>query len=270
MVAPQLTGKALRLARLSRPNDGKFLIVPLDHSVADGPIADVESFSDLVDHIVTGGADAIVLHKGRARMIRPEALTGCGLIVHLSASTPHALDANAKVLVGEVDEAVRLGADAVSVHVNLGSDTEAVQLGDLGVVAAACERWGVPLMAMIYPRGPRITDPNLPELVSHAANIAADLGADVVKTVMAAPAERMAEVVASSPLPIVVAGGGGTDSLTGFATRVMKSGCHGMAVGRRVFHSPAPRRTVRELAAVVHDQQYSSESNQHTRLAGVS
>ncbi|WP_374231112.1 2-amino-3,7-dideoxy-D-threo-hept-6-ulosonate synthase [Streptomyces sp. UNOC14_S4] len=248
-----LTGKSLRLARLSRAADDRFLFVPLDHSVSDGPISTVAGLSALVEDIVEGGADGIVVHKGRARTIPPRLLTRCALVVHLSASTARAPDVDAKVLVGEVSEAVRLGADAVSVHVNVGSDTEAAQLADLGAVAAACDRWGMPLMAMVYPRGPRVSAPAAPELLAHAVNIAADLGADLVKTVLASPPERMAEVVASSPLPVVVAGGGGTDvGLADFAAAALGTGCRGLAVGRRVFSSPSPRETVRELATIVH------------------
>jgi 2-amino-4,5-dihydroxy-6-oxo-7-(phosphooxy)heptanoate synthase len=266
----RLTGKALRLARLSQPNDGRYVFVPLDHSVSDGPVRGAAGFVGLVRDIVAGGADSIVVHKGRARMIPVGLLADCGLIVHLSASTAHAADSNAKVLVGGVDEAIRLGADAVSVHVNIGSDTEQNQLADLGLVASACDRWGVPLMAMIYPRGPRIHDPCLPELLSHVVNIAADLGADLVKTVMASPGERMAEVVASSPLPIVVAGGGiPQDSLARFAEIAVAAGCSGLAVGRGVFNSPNPKHVVRSLTAVVHGPELSADSTSRDLLAGV-
>lgn len=265
-----LTGKSLRLARLSRPADGRFLFIPLDHSVSDGPIASVTGFTKLVQDIAAGGADGIVVHKGRARMIPPSLLTQCALVVHLSASTAYSPDANVKVLVGEVEEAVRLGAEAVSVHVNIGSDTEAAQLADLGAVAAACDRWGMPLIAMIYPRGPRVSDPTEPELLAHVVNIAADLGADIVKTVLASPAERMAEVVVSSPLPIIVAGGGGTEkSLFEFATSALAAGCRGLAIGRRVFTSSAPRRAVRELAAIVHGRELVTELRPQPRMAGV-
>ncbi|WP_372516483.1 2-amino-3,7-dideoxy-D-threo-hept-6-ulosonate synthase [Streptomyces noursei] len=246
------TGKSRRLARLSGRGDGRYLFIPLDHSVSDGPIASADLFHELVRDVVAGGADGIVLHKGRARVIDPELLKGCSLLVHLSASTAHGPDADAKVLVGDVEDAIRLGADAVSVHVNIGSDTESAQLADLGAVAAACDRWSMPLLAMIYPRGPRVTDPSDPVLLSHVVNIAADLGVDIVKTVFASPAERMTEVVASSPLPIIVAGGAHTGSLTDFATTALAVGCSGLAIGRRVFSSPAPGATVRELAEIVH------------------
>ncbi|MEV0679589.1 2-amino-3,7-dideoxy-D-threo-hept-6-ulosonate synthase [Actinosynnema sp. NPDC050436] len=245
--------KALRLRRLSRPRDDRYLFVPLDHSVSDGPVVPRDRWHELIRAVVVGGADAVIVHKGRVRTIDPGLLGSCALVVHLSAGTAHAVDANAKVLVGEVEEALRLGADAVSVHVNIGSDTEERQLVDLGVVANACDSWNVPLIAMVYPRGPRIGDPRDPALLAHVVNIAVDLGADLVKTNLALPVERMAEVVASCPIPVLVAGGpasGGNP--VDHARAAMAMGCAGLAVGRRVFTSPAPLALVAELASVIH------------------
>ncbi|SES33816.1 2-amino-3,7-dideoxy-D-threo-hept-6-ulosonate synthase [Actinokineospora terrae] len=249
----QLTGKLLRLARLSRRADDRFLIVPLDHTITDGPIGTAAGFGRLVGDIAAGGADAIVVHKGRARTLPAAVLADCGLIIHLSASTAHGPDSDAKVVVGTVADAVRLGADAVSVHVNIGSATESRQLADAGAVADECERWGVPLLAMMYPRGPRISSQFDPDLLAHVATVAADLGADLVKLPLAAPVEAMADVVAASPLPVVVAGGVLAE-LSGaeLATTALAAGCHGLAVGRRVFTSASPRQTVREIAAVIH------------------
>ncbi|MDH6515155.1 2-amino-4,5-dihydroxy-6-oxo-7-(phosphonooxy)heptanoate synthase [Streptomyces sp. SAI-208] len=252
-------GLAVRLARLSRHRDGRFLFVPMDHSVADGPIVDAARFNGLVGDVVAGGADAIVVHKGRARTVDPRLLRECALVVHLSASTPHALDGDAKVLVGDVEEAVRLGADAVSVHVNIGSDSEAAQLSDLGSVAEACQRWNVPLLAMAYPRGPRVTDPHDPALLAHVVNVAADLGATLVKTSWPRPFERLAEIVESCPIPVLLAGGPAGTALNEFAAAAMAAGAGGLAVGRGVFQHPEPVKAVRELASVIHGLPDSAE-----------
>lgn len=269
MSGTPLTGKILRMARLSRPRDNRYLFVPLDHSMADGPIIDQADFNMLVSDICEGGADALIVHKGRARTIQPDLLGDCALIVHLSASTDHAPDSNAKVLVGDVEEALRLGADAVSMHVNVGSDTEAVQLADLGTVASTCDQWGVPLLAMIYLRGPRVTHPNSPDQLAHMVSIAADLGADLVKTVLASPIARMTEVTAASALPVVVAGGDGHDmNLYDFATTAMAVGCHGLAVGRRVFTDDTPRGVVQQLAAIVHGRYVPPVPELAQELAG--
>ena len=251
-------GKALRLRRLSRAGDGRHLLVPLDHSVSDGPVVANEDWDGLIRSIVLGGADAIVVHKGRARAIDPALLEDCALVVHLSAGTSHAADQHAKVLVGDVEDALRLGADAVSVHVNIGSDTEPAQLADLGLVAGQCQRWNVPLIAMAYARGPRMASSFDPTVLSHVVNIAADLGADLVKTSMALPMDRMADVTASCPIPVLVAGGpAATDDPDGsglveYARSALDAGCAGLAVGRRIFTSPTPLSLMNKLAHVIH------------------
>ncbi|MFH0246263.1 2-amino-3,7-dideoxy-D-threo-hept-6-ulosonate synthase [Streptomyces sp. HK10] len=247
------SGREIRLNRLSRHGDERYLFIPLDHSVSDGPVVNADGFDRLMGSLVAGGADAVIVHKGRARGIAPRHLRECALIVHLSAGTSRAADTNQKVLVASVEEAVQLGADAVSVHVNVGSDTESRQLADLGAVAAECARWEMPLLAMIYPRGPRISDPHEPELLAHVVNIAVDLGADLVKTSAAEPMSAMADVVASCPVPVLVAGGQPSGrSLAQYAQSAVDAGCAGLAVGRRVFTDPEPETLVRELAAIVH------------------
>ncbi|MFI9580561.1 2-amino-3,7-dideoxy-D-threo-hept-6-ulosonate synthase [Streptomyces sp. NPDC052236] len=256
------SGKEFRLRRLSLTGDKKYLFVPLDHSVSDGPVVPAAQWDDLLRALVAGGADGIIVHKGRARSIAPDILGNCALVVHLSASTACAADVNAKVLVGDVEEALRLGADAVSVHVNIGSDTEGQQLADLGTVARSCDMWGVPLIAMIYPRGPRIENPHDPALLAHLVNVAADLGADLVKTSVALPLARMAEVVANSPIPVLAAGGppDGSD-LIEYGRSVMASGCQGLAVGRRIFSARSPASLVSRLSAVVHGSGGDGDGN---------
>src|SRR5262249_22577903 len=153
------------------------------------------------------GVDAVVLHKGCVRYIDHRWFADLALVIHLSASTVRAPDPDAKYLVAGVEEALRLGADAVSVHVNLGSREEPGQSRDPGARADACDGWSVPLLAMVYPRGPGITDPRDPDPVGHAVSLAADLGADLVKTVYPGSVEAMAAVTADAPVPVVVAGG---------------------------------------------------------------
>ncbi|MEV4035244.1 MULTISPECIES: 2-amino-3,7-dideoxy-D-threo-hept-6-ulosonate synthase [Streptomyces] len=269
------TGKLLRLRRLSLAGDDRHLLVPLDHSVSDGPIVPADKWDDLLRALVAGGADGIIVHKGRASALPPDILKSCALVVHLSASTARSADVHAKVLVADVEEALRLGADAVSVHVNIGSDTEAQQLADLGAVARSCDVWGMPLIAMVYPRGPRIEDPRDPALLAHLANVAADLGADMVKTSVALPIDRMAEVVANSPIPVLAAGGppDGSD-LVEYGAAVMATGCGGLAIGRRIFSAPSPAALVSRLSAVVHGggntlSDDMSMTNYSTIVAGV-
>ncbi|MEU6227077.1 2-amino-3,7-dideoxy-D-threo-hept-6-ulosonate synthase [Streptomyces sp. NPDC047042] len=248
--------RRLRFLRLHRRNPRRILVVPLDHPMSDGPIAGGGTgLNRLVGQLATNGADAVVLHKGSVRYVDPAWFTQTSLIIHLSAGTAHAPDPDAKFLVSNVEEALRLGADAVSVHVNVGSREEARQIGDMAVVAEACDRWNMPLMAMMYPRGPRVTDPRDPAIVSHAVAVAAELGADLIKTYCIDSDVEMLRLTSSCPAPIVVAGGprlGSEAELTAFVDTALRRGAAGIAMGRNVFESANPAETTRNLARLVH------------------
>ncbi len=155
-----------------------------------------------------------------------------------------------------MEESLRLGADAVSVHVNLGSLDERQQIADLGAVSDACDQWNVPLMAMVYPRGPRITNPRDPELVAHAATLAADLGADIVKTPFVGTAAEMRDITEACPIPMIVAGGpakGTSEDVLSYVDDALDGGVAGVADGPQ--HLPGrriPGLMAREVADLVH------------------
>lgn len=247
--------RQVRLRRLFHHDDRRLFVVPLDHSVTDGPLG-VDDLDPLVGDLAVHGVDAVVLHKGSLRRLRHQWFADMSLIVHLSASTVHAPDPNAKYLVASVEEALRVGADAVSVHVNVGSDEERRQIADLAAVSEACDRWSVPLLAMMYARGPSITDSQSPTVVAHIASLAADLGADIVKTVYPGSPAGMAEVVRACPVPVVTAGGArlsDTDAVLAVVSDVLCGGAAGVAMGRNIFQADHPGRVAAAVSALVHD-----------------
>ncbi|WP_051162912.1 2-amino-3,7-dideoxy-D-threo-hept-6-ulosonate synthase [Nocardia transvalensis] len=246
-------GVLRRLHRLSRQGDRRHIFVALDHSFSTGPITSATEFDRLLRAVDAANADAVILHRGRAKTTVPAA-SGLGLILHVSGSTSLGLSADEKVAVGCVEDALRLGADALSVHLNVGSATESEQLRQIGALAGACDRWQVPLLIMSYPRGPGIVDEYDPDIVAHAVSVAVDLGADLVKTYFTGSVETMREVVATSPVPVLAAGGRGEVGLTAdqFAQDVSDSGCAGIAMGRQIFQNPAPGEVVRTLVQRIH------------------
>lgn len=244
--------RRLRLRRLFGHDDGRLLVVPLDHSVTDGPVVRDGRLADLVGQIAAGGADAIVLHKGTTRHLKPRSFEHTSLIVHMSASTTLAPDPDSKYLVAGVEEALRLGADAVSVHVNLGARDERGQIADLATVADACDRWRLPLLAMVYPRGPRIVDPLDPAHVAHAVTLAADLGADIVKTVFPRSVAALADIARACPVPILIAGGGPAGDPFVRVADALAGGAAGVAMGRHIFQAPDPGVMTRKIADLIH------------------
>ena len=131
--------------------------MPMDHGVSQGPIDGLIDLGAAVDAVALGGANAVLGHIGLADPPpSPAARPRRRPDPHLSASTAIGPDPNEKVLVNTVTNALRMGADAVSMHVNIGADSEARMLEDLGRVAVQCQHWGMPLLAMMYPRGRKI------------------------------------------------------------------------------------------------------------------
>lgn len=250
-----LLGKAVRLERIFDRNTNKSIIVPMDHGVSVGPIYGVVDLKGSVDKVAEGGANAVLMHKGLPRRTHRGTGRDVGLIIHLSASTSLSPYPNAKTLVGSVEDALRLGADAVSVHINLGDDTERDMLQQLGEVCSKADQWGMPVLAMMYARGPHIKNEYDVEVVKHCARVAEELGADVVKVCYTGSAESFAEVVEGCCIPVLIAGGPKMDSQRDIVEMVYNSiqaGGAGLSVGRNVFQDKNPTKLVRALHGVVH------------------
>jgi predicted phospho-2-dehydro-3-deoxyheptonate aldolase len=247
------TGKNRRLRRIMQ-QDNRTVIVPMDHGVTIGPIQGIINMQEITTKLVKGNADAILVHKGIAKFID----TGhAGLIVMLSGMSNLSPNLNAKVQVCSVQEAIRIGADAVSVHVNVGAQDEDKMLQNLGKVSEECDLFGLPLLAMMYPRGPKIQNEHSPEVVAHAARIGAELGADIIKTNYTGDIETFKTIVESCPVPVVIAGGPkckSTQEVLQTTFDSLKAGAAGLSIGRNVFQCEYPIQIVKALSAIVHEK----------------
>ncbi len=247
-------GKLIRLRRIADPDTGRFVIIPMDHGVTNGPIKGIVNLDETIDKVSEGGATAVVIHKGMVSVGLERNHGKLGLIIHLSASSRIGLDSNAKVLVTSVEEALQYGADAVSVHINIGAETEREMLRDFGLVVEACKKWQVPLLAMMYPRGPEITDPYDVVLVKHVARLGAELGADIVKTNYTGSYDTFLDVVKGCPAPVVIAGGPKVDSdreVLEMVEDAMRAGAAGVSIGRNVFQHDNPTGMTKAIARIV-------------------
>jgi fructose-bisphosphate aldolase / 2-amino-3,7-dideoxy-D-threo-hept-6-ulosonate synthase len=245
------SGKTRRLRRIMQ-QDNRTVIVPMDHGVTIGPIQGIINMQRITDQLVKGNVDAILVHKGIAKNID---VGDAGLIVMLSGMSNLTPNVNGKVQVCSVQEAIRIGADAVSVHVNVGAQDEDKMLQNLGKVSNECDIYGIPLLAMMYPRGPKIQNEHAPEVVAHAARIGAELGADIIKTNYTGTIETFKDVIESCQVPVVIAGGTKCKTLEEILQTTfdsMKAGAAGISIGRNVFQCDAPTQIVKALSAIVH------------------
>ena len=106
-----MRGKDVRLSRIL--DKDKALIIPMDHGITVGPVKGLKwsEMKATIKKVVQGGATAILFHKGIFRLL--EETPNCGMILHLSASTKLSDTPNWKVIVASIEEAVRLGVDAI-------------------------------------------------------------------------------------------------------------------------------------------------------------
>ena len=245
------SGKKRRLRRIFR-SDSRTVIVPMAHGVTIGPVQGIVNMQAIIDKLLLGSVDAVVINRGIAKTVD----TGnAGLIVHLSGITARCPDPNNKVQVCSVADAVRLGADAVSVHINMGAKEEAKMLSTLGNVACECDNYGMPLLAMMYPRGPNIKDPHNVDVVAHAARLGAELGADIIKTNYTGTKQTFKQVVDSCPVPVIIAGGAKIDTTKDLLQMVKDSvdaGGAGLSIGRNVFQHENPKNITKALCGIVH------------------
>jgi fructose-bisphosphate aldolase/2-amino-3,7-dideoxy-D-threo-hept-6-ulosonate synthase len=256
-------GKGIRMERIVGRKSGRSVIVPMDHGVTSGPIRGLADMRSAVNGVAEGGANAVLLHKGIVIAGHRGYGKDIGLIIHLSASTSLGPDPLNKVVVAQVEEAIRLGADAVSMHVNVGADTEAEMLEALGEMTMACEMWGMPLLAMMYPRGKKVKNEHDPELVMHAARVGAELGADVVKTNYTGDPDSFREVIRGCPVPVIIAGGpkANTDAeVLKMVEDALTAGASGVSIGRNIFQHKSPALITRAISKVVHEGLSATEA----------
>lgn len=249
-------GKQVRMERILNRTTGRTIIVPMDHGVTMGLVDGLIDMRETVNDMAKAGADAVLMHKGLVRCSHRSAGKDIGLIVHLSASTALSPNGNTKTLVGTVEEGLKHGADAVSVHINLGDANERDMLRDMGRVAEACDNWHMPLLAMVYARGPQVKNSFDPATIAHCARVGVELGADIVKVSYTGDIESFADVVAGCCVPVVIAGGERMNSnreILQMVSDSLKAGGAGISMGRNVFQHPHRVELVRALRAIVHE-----------------
>jgi predicted phospho-2-dehydro-3-deoxyheptonate aldolase len=252
-----MTGKFIRMERIINRTTGKTVIVPMDHGVTVGPIPGLIDMKKAVDNAVNGGANAIIVHKGIVRSGHRQSGKDIGLIVHLSASTTMSPNPTGKVLVCTVEEAIQLGADGVSIHINLGAPTDDEMLDHFGMVSRKCMQWGMPLVAMMYTRGDKIKNEFDVKYIKHAARVGAEIGADIVKVNYTGSVQSFEEVTKGCPVPVVIAGGEKMESdgaILKMVEDAMLAGGAGVSIGRNAFQHADPSRMVAAICKLVHEK----------------
>ncbi len=242
------------MERIMDRKTGNAVIVPMDHGISVGPLEGLIDMKQAVNDVSDGGATAVLMHKGLVRYSYRMSGKDVGLILHLSASTDLGPTTNSKVLVATIEEGIKYGADAVSVHINFGSEDEPNMLEEVGDISRKCSEWGMPLLIMAYPRGPKIENQYDPDAIAHCARAAAELGADIVKVSYTGDIDTFRDVCKGALAPVVIAGGPKMESDMDILNMVydsMQAGGKGVSIGRNVFQNVNVPGITRAISSIV-------------------
>ena len=161
-------------------------------------------------------------------------------------------------MITTVEEAVRLGADAVSIGIIIGSTRQAEQISQAGVFVREARMMGMPTVAHIYPRGELIPEEEHTsmEQVRYAVRVGAEIGIDIIKTLYTGSAESFSKVVEACPAYVVAAGGVEASDGRSFlnkAKEVVDAGGAGLACGRFVWNYTNTPALVCALKHIIHE-----------------
>jgi class I fructose-bisphosphate aldolase len=262
------TGKKIRLGRILNPKDYRAAVVAFDHGLHVGVIPGVDRPGKMLEALAEAGADAFLVGPGIAHTYS-SVFTGHdapGLILRLDWSnrwrSPESLgfEEGRTRMIASVEDAVRLGADAVLAYMFIGyedAEAEVRQVEAVSHMVRTCDSLGIGCILEPMARGKRV-DPDIyrPEYIALGVRIACELGADLLKTDYTGSSTTFRQVTEAAFRPILIAGGPKTPTLRELLEMVrgaLDAGASGMFIGRNVFQAPEPGKTMRILRRVIHE-----------------
>ena len=252
-------GKSLRMKRIFR-KDGKALIVAMDHAYIFGPIKGLESPRTIIEKVLEADADAIMTTYGVLKnfsyLLRKKDI---GVILRVDGGgSMYSLKDWGKIaewnLLYAVKDAVKLGVDGIINMVLVGSPSEPTALKITAKLAKECDEWGMPFACEIIPVGE--LNAHDPEIVATICRIAAEYGADMIKTIYPGNRDSFRKVVEACYIPVLIAGGPKMESTRQVLKTVkdaIDAGGAGVFFGRNVWQHKDPVGMIVALSKIIHE-----------------
>jgi len=250
-------GRLVRMRRIFR-DDGRTVVVALDHGAFMGPAPGWIDPSPTVEAVVRGGADAIMTTIGIVEKCAHIAAGRSAIIL----STPMLASMDATV-----DAAMRLGVDALKIFATVGGAEEQATMERLWNTSLACKRRGLPLLAEMFPvKSEKVPNPTDRDVVAKYCRIGAEAGADFIKTFYPGNAESFGYVTRSCPVPVIILGGERMESdreVLQVVKESIEAGGAGVAFGRNIWQHKNPEAMTGAIAGVVHKGWTVEEALRH-------
>lgn len=252
------TASRFRWSRFLADN-GRGLIVPMDHGLTCGPLDGIGRMGDVKPWIRHSAINGVILHKGFARRLLADGLLDRkALCIHLNGATTLSSEPLRKEQLTGVEAAIRMGADAVSIDLAFDGKTDAANLRLAGELSDQAQSYQLPLLSMLRSDHQVSSPRERITILRHLMRCMAELGVQAVKLPLPSSIDLVPEILdgVANDVDVFFAGGaqGREDSIIELATQAVRYGAKGLCVGRNVFQSAAPERLLRDLSEALRAQ----------------
>ena len=240
-------GMKNRLARIFNPEDGRTVMLAIDHGYFQGPTSGLERIDVNILPLVPD-ADVVMCTRGILRTIIPPAITK-PIVIRASGGPSILKELSNEQLAMDMEDCIRLGVSATAIQVFIGGEFESRSVVNMTKLVNAGLRYGIPTMAVTAVG--RDLERNA-KYFRLATRMCAELGAHYIKTYYVE--EDFETVTSACPVPIVIAGGKKRpeqDALK-MAYNAIDQGASGVDMGRNIFQSDSPKGMMKAIKAIVH------------------
>lgn len=248
-------GMKNRLSRILRPKTGRTVMLAVDHGYFLGPTSGLEKPARTIAPLLPY-ADSLMLTRGVLRT-SVDSANDVPIVLRVSGGNS-VLDqdlSNEDITVA-MEDAIRLNVSAVALSIFIGSEYQHRTIVNLARLVDEGNKYGIPVLAVTAVGKEMVRDARYLGL---ACRIAAETGAHIVKTYYC---DGFDKVVASTPVPIVVAGGKKLpekDALH-LAYNSVQHGAIGVDMGRNIFQAANPVAMIQAVRAIIHDKASVTEA----------
>jgi putative autoinducer-2 (AI-2) aldolase len=242
-------GMKNRMSKIIRPQDGRTVMLAVDHGYFLGPTERLENPSRTIKPLLPY-ADSLMLTRGVLRTsVNPS--TDVPIVLRVSGgSSIVGEDLSKESITTSVEDAVKLNASCLALSIFVGSKYEHQTLTNLAKLVDEGERFGIPILAVTAVGKEMARDHRYLAL---ACRIAAELGAHLIKTYYC---ESFQKVVEGCPVPVIIAGGkklpNELDALQ-LAYDAVDNGAMGVDMGRNIWQSDYPVAMIKAVRAIIHE-----------------
>jgi fructose-bisphosphate aldolase, class I len=255
------TGKRIRLNRLIQAETNTCVICAIDHGMTSPNFLDGLYNTDArVREAIAGGANVLMLGRGVAKTAAQYFRRDTSLALMLTASAAGRPGGAVITPIGSVDEALRLGADAVVTYVALAGENEPEAITYLSQIGETCEMLGMPFIAEAeYPNAYQsltaMADSYGPAYLMRNARLCAEMGADIVKVNWSGDQKSFGDIIRACGRPVVLAGGSliSDEELLTRMAQARDVGAIGCSVGRNIFQHQRPEAMTRAISRIFRD-----------------